>query len=151
MSKYAPTLFLEPDRVLEVNKHLTRIYSYVASSLDQVLGGVIDPKDLPVLELGGYPDADLGGARNSTRSVSGNITGLQGPNTWITLEWSSGRQTSEATSTSESELVSMGKLVKTLIPLQHLWTCMLGRPLVARVYEDNQAAIAVAKSGFLLL
>ena len=25
---------------------------------------------------------------------------------------------------------------------------MLGRPLVARVYEDNQAAIAVAKSGF---
>ena len=42
----------------------------------------------------------------------------------------------------------MGKLVKTLIPLQHLWTCMLGRPLVARVYEDNQAAIAVAKSVF---
>ena len=42
----------------------------------------------------------------------------------------------------------MGKLVKTLIPLQHLWSCMLGRLLVARVYEDNQAAIAVAKSGF---
>ena len=42
----------------------------------------------------------------------------------------------------------MGKLVKTLIPLQHLWSCLLGRPLVARVHEDNQAAIAVAKSGF---
>ena len=35
------------------DKQLARIYSYVASSLDLVLRGVIDPKDLPVLELGG--------------------------------------------------------------------------------------------------
>ena len=70
------------------DKQLARIYSYVASSLDLVLRGVVDPKDPAVLELGGYPDADLGGARDTTRSVSGNITGLQGPDCFGVVVWS---------------------------------------------------------------
>ena len=72
------------------DKQLARIYSYVASSLDLVLRGVVDPKDLAVLELGGYPDADLGGARDTTRSVSGNIrlTGAKHLDCFGVVVWS---------------------------------------------------------------
>jgi hypothetical protein len=39
-------------------------------------------------------------------------------------------------------------LRESLIPLQHLWSVMLGRNLQCVVHEDNMSTITVVKSGY---
>ena len=93
--------------------------------------GKVDSLDLDNVVLHGYPDADLAGTYDCTRATSGGFLELVGDNTFFPLDWFSKRQTATSHSTTEAELVSASKMLREhLIPLQSLWSVMLGLSLI---------------------
>ena len=96
----------------------------------------------------GYPDADLAGTFDTSRATSGGFVEIVGDNTFFPLDWYSKRQTATSHSTTEAELVSASKMLReSLVPLQHLWSIMLQRPVLAVVHEDNMSTITVIQAG----
>jgi len=74
---------------------------------------------------------------------------LYGPNTFFPLAWVSKRQTSTSRSTTESEVVSLvHSLYQDGLPALQLWELLLGRSVVLRVLEDNQATILVVRKRY---
>ena len=74
---------------------------------------------------------------------------LTGPNTWFPLAWVAKRQTATSRSTTESEAVSLAKILfEEAIPMLDLWDLLLGRPVKLTIYEDNQATIKVLNKGY---
>ena len=126
---------------------LQRLFSYIKWN-PFMIRGVLFPSEVDEICIGAYPDADLAGSRTSARSVSGGVAGLLGPKSWVALDWSSKRQTATSTSTSEAETISLCKLAKdSVMPLQSLWSAILGRDVRARYFEDNTATVSIIKTG----
>jgi hypothetical protein len=96
------------------------------------------------------PDADLNGDLMHTKSTGGcwiEAQGLDGR--CFPLAYGSRRQGGTSLHTPESEMVSLATfLCNEALPLQHLWQCLLGRPVDLIVYEDNEACITIAKKGY---
>ena len=117
---------------------LHRLFSYIKWN-PFMIRGIIFPDEVEEICIGAYPDADLAGSRTSTRSISGGVAGLLGPKSWVALDWSSKRQTATSTSTSEAETISLCKLAKdSVMPLQSLWSAILGRDVRARYFEGHR-------------
>ena len=65
------------------------------------------------------------------------------------LDWFSKRQSATSHSTTEAELVAASKMLRdSLVPLRHLWSVMLGRPVTAVTHEDSMSTITVIKAGY---
>jgi Reverse transcriptase (RNA-dependent DNA polymerase) len=88
-----------------------------------------------------YADADLAGDEDTSRSTSGGVITLNGG----IIAWWSKRQPVVALSTAEAETISACDMVKQIM-FQRLFFAELGfpQPKPTIVYEDNQAAIAMA-------
>jgi hypothetical protein len=133
------------------DKQLHRLYCYVFSTAQMILVSTIDSKDEPLLELGGFPDADHSGCLHTGRSTSGNWLELASPSnsSCAALEWSSKRQGATAHSTTEAELISASKLLReSALPSQEFWSLLLNRPVLLNLREDNQATIKVIENGY---
>ena len=131
------------------DKQLCHLYSYLGTTSNIKLHASIDTKDLDLVRLETYPDADLAGTYDTTKATSGGFVEVVGPNSFFPLDWFSKRQTSTAHSTTEAELVSASKMLReSLVPLQTLWSVMLGRPIEAVLNEDNQSTISVINAGY---
>ena len=131
------------------DKQLKHLYSYLLTTSHTKLHGKVDSLDLDNVVLHGYPDADLAGTYDCTRATSGGFLELVGDNTFFPLDWFSKRQTATSHSTTEAELVSASKMLREhLIPLQSLWSIMLGRPIKLVIHEDNMSTITVIEAGY---
>lgn len=93
-------------------------------------------------ELECYADASLGTNDCEGRSTSGIIVKLFGD----VLFWRTKRQTYVAMSTAEAEFIAMSQACKELVCIKELCLRLAHLMLTAILYEDNQAAIRMAKS-----
>ena len=129
------------------DKKLYRIMCYINSSLHlRLLSWVGDQKG----DLGPhlYADADFAGDKDTMRSTSGVFMTVLGPNSSAPLNGMSKKQSAVSHSTPESEIVAADFAVRTEgLPAIDLWSLLLGRELRVIFHEDNQAMIAVCKSG----
>jgi len=112
--------------------------------------GSMVPEDTEPGDLGpglqGYCDADYAGDTVDRKSVTGHLyTVNKGP-----VTWTSTKQRCVATSTTESEYISLSEACKQgqwlralLRELQR--TGLLGESLTVPIFSDNQACIALAK------
>ena len=135
------------------DKQLTHLFSYIANTPTTALHMVIDKRDIcdpTSLEVHGYPDADLCGSFDTTKSTSGGFLCLVGKHgTFVQLEWHSKRQAATSHSTSEAEMVSMSKLLReSMVPQMGLWANLLKRDIKGKVFEDNMSTIVIAKAGY---
>ena len=135
------------------DRMLHRLYCYIWSTLDTVLVSKVDSRDLPLVQLDAYPDADFAGCKRTSRSTSGGWfelgSGSTSGLTQAALEWSSKRQSATATSTSEAEMSSAASLLKNAaVPSLGLWERLLKRPVPIRLLEDNQATLKIMQSGY---
>lgn len=105
--------------------------------------------DLDNVALHAYPDADLAGTYDTSKATSGRCLEIRGNNTYFPLGWYSKRQSATNHSTTEAELVSASKMQReSLVPIQHLWSIVLQRPMHAIIHKDNQSTITVIESGY---
>jgi hypothetical protein len=132
------------------DKHISHLFSYIANSKNIALHGIIDSRDFGNLTVEAYPDADLCGSFDTTRSTSGGFLSLTGKNgTYMPLEWFSKRQGATSHSTSESEMIALSKILREcLVPQMGLWKLLMGKTVPGVIYEDNESAIVIAKSGY---
>ena len=114
------------------------------------LSAVIDARDVDSLRLEAYPDADLCGTWDTTKSTSGGFLCIVGDNgTFVQLDWFSKKQTATSHSTTEAELVALSKMLReVLVPQMGLWRLLLGRTVLGVIHEDNESTITVANNGY---
>ena len=130
---------------------LHRLVSYInASKGMRQVGFIGDTADKLSLAL--YADSDLAGDRRDCKSTSGIFLVLVGPHTFYPLGAISKKQTATSHSSPEAELVALNQAIKDEgIPALDLWSLILGRndsnPLVLTLYEDNQAAAQIVRTG----
>ena len=131
------------------DKQLRHLYSYLKSTAHIRLHGQVDSRDIDNVCIHAYPDADLCGTFDTSRSTSGGFVELSGLNTFFPLDWFSKRQSATSHSTTEAELVAASKMLReSLIPIQSLWALMLQRPIDAVLHEDNMSTIVVINAGY---
>ena len=98
------------------------------------------------LTLEAYADADFANDVKSRRSISGNLLMMvNGP-----VQWSSRRQPCIALSTVEAKYISLSSVAQTTVWMRGLLT-ELGeqQQSATKIHEDNQGAIALAKSSVI--
>jgi hypothetical protein len=111
----------------------------------------LGPDDLADLELRVWTDADWNGNPNTSRSTSGLYIELFSPASGHTfpLVWRTALQTSTASSSAESETVSLSTgLRQEALPIQELFETLLGSKLWVMCKVDNTQALAAAKKGY---
>ena len=86
----------------------------------------------------------------SARSTSGFFLELVGRNgRFFPLSWGSERQGRNSNHTQDAEIVSLSACLKTeLIPTQILLQVLLGKSVLATIYEDNAAYIIAVDKGY---
>ena len=82
------------------------------------------------------------------KSTSGVFSALVGPQTFFPLGWASRKQTCASHSSVEAEVVALEAAIRVEgIPCLDLWERILGRTPEVTLYEDNQAAATIVKTG----
>ena len=100
-----------------------------------MLQGSLSTEDRDVVELHVYADGDLNGNMWDTKSTAGLWVELSGLNErmWPVC-WSSKAEPATASTTQESEMVSLSLAVRNeACPLQMLLATLLGRPVLCKV------------------
>ena len=131
---------------------LLRLLGYISSHTNLGLTSTLSTKDHDEAVLRLWPDADLAGdPTEDSRSSSGEfveLASVDGKRCWP-LHWSYAKQTFTAGHTQEAEIASMYSTIwDNGFPLASLLEFLLGRPVTIEVFEDNAAAITLAKAGF---
>ena len=130
----------------ECDRQLYRLVCYMHSTkhLRMVRWVADQPSDLSI-HL--YADADFAGCAASQRSTSGAHLVVRGPKSSFALSCLSKRQGCVSLSTPEAEIVATQIVVKAIgLPAIDLWHTFRGSGVI-QVHEDNQAMIAVVRSG----
>ena len=133
------------------DKRLLRAVSYLWTTRDyRLVGQVCDHSEDLYLTL--YVDADFCGDFDDTKSTTGAVLVLTGPNdTFMPLAWICKKQTATSRSTTEAEIVALAfALFSEALPTIGLWELILGRPVKLVIMEDNEATIKIAKAGYSL-
>jgi hypothetical protein len=132
------------------DRRLHRVYCYLDHSLDVKLRGSLSTADIDSLKLVAWPDADLNGDAQDTKSTSGYYLELIGNHgRGMPLAWGAKKQGSTAVHTAEAEVVSMSTCVRNeAIPMQMLLEMIFRRPIDCEVREDNAAAIVAVTKGY---
>ncbi|XP_065084611.1 uncharacterized protein LOC135706866 [Ochlerotatus camptorhynchus] len=119
---------------------LKRIVRYLKGTKTKHLKFV---RDESAEVLVGYADADWASDAEDRKSVSGYLFTVFGN----PVSWSSKKQVTVATSSSEAEYVSLSSAVSEVIWLPEVMEDLqLKRPADPVVIEDNQGAIGMAKN-----
>ena len=96
-----------------------------------------------------FVDADLAGDKEDTKSSTGGYVVLVGPGTWFPLTWVYHKQGATSRSTTEAETSALAHcLIQECYPIWDLLELILGRKIIIRVKEDNQATIKVIRKGY---
>ena len=118
-----------------------RIIRYLKGTQDY---GLLYMRDSTVSDVFvGYSDSDFGGDSDDRRSTSGYIFQIGGAG----ISWRSKKQTCVALSTAEAEYIALSHATQEAVWLRQLASdlrCNTKQPTV--IYEDNQAAICMAKN-----
>ncbi len=132
------------------DKQLTHLFAYLQNHSTTKLVAEVDRRDIEELRIEAFPDADLAGSFDTSKSTSGGFLALTGPNgTFVPLEWFSKRQTATSHSTSEAEMVAMSKILREcLVPQMGLWSILMSKDVPGVLFEDNQSTIVIAKAGY---
>lgn len=120
--------------------HLTavkRIFGYLKGAIDYQL--TYQPGKEP---LCGYTDSDFARDRDDRKSTTGYFFKLSGAAT----SWYSGKQKTVSVSTANAEYLALGAAAREGLFLQQLHEEMGTQFKPIEIYEDNQAAIAIAKN-----
>jgi hypothetical protein len=132
----------------ESDRKLRRLYSYVHNHYDMKLTGTLSTRDIDAVTIIAWPDADLNSDSNTSRSHSGCWIELAANGRSFPLTWFSKRQDSTATHTCEAETVSLATCLKEAIPMQDLFSVILGRVIPMVIKEDNSAARIACTKGY---
>ena len=120
-------------------QHLKRIARYLKATKDMKL----EFKGHSKIPLVGYVDSDWASDTNDRKSTSGFIFQVYGS----TVAWSSKKQTTVATSSSEAEYVSLSAGVQEAIWLRGIMEDLHQIENEATtIYEDNHGCIGMAKN-----
>jgi hypothetical protein len=132
------------------DKKLQTLISYLHNTVDYAMWGRVRCRQAQGFRLEHFADANLGGLDLCTRSVSGGLSFVVDDlDTRFPLFFSSKRQTSTATSTAESELVALIKLVlEAVLPLEETLESLFQKEIPSTTWEDNMACTLVVRSGF---
>ncbi|MBW0461124.1 hypothetical protein O181_000839 [Austropuccinia psidii MF-1] len=123
-------------------KHLLR---YLKGSLNINLEYTKSTMSNHFSQLTGWADADYANARDSRRSVSGNVILLfNNP-----ISWSSKQQSVVAQSTTEAEYISMNICAKQLGWLAYVLTDLNVSISKPTLFNDNSGAIIISKQASL--
>ena len=129
------------------DKRLERLMAYIDASLKGRFIGFIGDK-LEDLTLTAFADADFAGDRKDCKSTSGGFLCLTGPRSFFPLVAYSKKQGGTSTSTPEAELVALADFVKnSALPALSLWRAILGKDMPLVIYEDNEAAATICRTG----
>ena len=132
------------------DRAIDRLYSYINGSVGYLLTGSLKIGCRETLVIRDFPDADLAGDAETARSTSGMWLELtDGHGNSFPCEWSSKLQTVVSHSTPEAELVSMSRSMREFaLPIQGMWTQLLGRQPLLEVHEDNTSTIEIIRKGY---
>ena len=132
------------------DRAIDRMYAYINATAKFVLTGSLKIGCAETIVLKDFPDADLAGDAETARSTSGMWLELcDGFGHSFPVEWSSKLQTVVSHSTPEAELVSMSRSMREFaLPIQGMWTLLLGRSVILEVHEDNTSTIEILKKGY---
>ena len=90
----------------------------------------------------GHTDADYAGDRTTRRSTSGFVFTMYGG----AVTWSSKRQATVATSTTEAEYIAAAAAVKEALWLRHLLEDLDEASDTIHIYADNQSALKLLRN-----
>ena len=126
---------------------LHHLMCYVkGSKTKKMIGWVGD--DLSQLTIDVYADADFAGCEESLRSTSGAHMVIQGRHTRFPVAGASKRQGCVSHSTPEAEIIAADFALRTMgVPVVDLWRILSGQEPKVIFHDDNQAMIAVIRSG----
>jgi hypothetical protein len=129
------------------DRAVDRLYAYINATSKFVLTGSLKIGCRQTIILKDFPDADLAGDAETARSTSGMWLELcDGFGHAFPVEWSSKLQTVVSHSTPEAELVSMSRSMREFaLPIQGMWTLLLGRPVTLEVHGDNTSTRRLKK------
>ena len=100
-------------------------------------------KDKADYTIEAYVDADWAGEKSERKSTTGYLLKVHG----ACVAWRSVKQSITALSTAEAEYVAMSMCVRALARMRNLLEVLGDTVKTARVWEDNQPAIAWAEKG----
>ena len=117
-----------------------RIMRYLRGTTD--LGLIFTPQGSN--DCVGFSDADWAGDLDDRKSTSGYVFQIGG----TAVSWRSKKQTTLALSTAEAEYVALAGATQEAVWMRQLTADLNGEPATEPtvVFEDNQAAIAMAKN-----
>ena len=103
--------------------HRLMCYMHYTAHLEMQCWVGDPPEDL---QLALFADASFAGWLNDSKSTSGAILCLMGPNTYVPISWFCKKQGSISNSSTESELISLDAALRTEgIPALELWDTVL--------------------------
>jgi len=119
---------------------ISRIYRNLQDERGLFFPANVNPA---ALELLSFADAALGHCKFTKRSSHGEVHLLTGP-----VAWAAQRQSTVATSTQDSETISMSAAARTAISIQN-FLGEVGAPiqLPSILYGDNQGSVLSAQNG----
>ena len=88
------------------DKRLYRLMTYINSTQNYVLEGSIKDS-MDKLQISLYTDSDHCSGIEHTKSTSGILMAIEGPNSFYPISWASRRQTATSRSTTEAETISL--------------------------------------------
>ena len=115
-----------------------------------MLTGFVNTKFIGHPRIVAWPDADLAGDPNTSRSTSGHYIELcTGDQHHFPLSWGCRRQTSTSCHTCEAETVSLATCLRQqALPAQQLLDRLLGQSIDLFIKEDNSATISAIQRGY---
>lgn len=123
----------------EVWSNIKRLLRYIQGTKDSKLTYLRSQKELP---LTCYVDSDWGGDLADRKSVSGFLIKIYGN----TVSWVTRKQRCVALSSTEAELIALSISIQEGIWIKKLLLDMKIMNIKLKVYEDNQACIALIKN-----
>lgn len=127
---------------------LVRAMTYLDSTVDYSLVGVLAPGDEEGLTVDVFPDTDWNGDACTTRSTNGCFVELRcdsSDHSWP-VSWYAKKQTATSSSSAEAETIGLSVALRTeALPIQQLVEDPLGHSVTVRLRVDNTQAIAAAK------
>ena len=136
------TKWLEED-----DEALFRLIWYIHHTKNKTIVGWMGDK-LEDTHLALYADADFAGCSDSLRCTTGAHLNIQGPPSRFPPGAISKRQGCVSHSTPEAEIVAADTALRSLgLPALSLWETVTSVQSSLCLYDDNQAMLAVARSG----
>ena len=133
------------------DRTLRRLMQYAQPAADLELVSELSSENRQTATLVMSSDADLAGDLESSKSTFGLWLelGSADDNRCWPLAWKSKRQGSTASSTCETEMISLATALKSeFLPMLELLEQALCRPVRLRCLEDNTQCIKAAETGY---